>query len=388
MVKKDLWHLAWKNIQKNRWRSVICIVAVSIGVAAVVMIHTAGTFGQNFVSEQLSSIGIAGIAVYGEEAGSLSAEDGEQVVQTFSEVTSAMPMIVNIGTFSTSRKSGNAIFFGVSEEMTNTLGVRILYGSALTQRDVQFNNKSAVIDESLAQKLYGRSNIVGKKVHLSIGEQEGDYTVVGISKAQTFNLSSVLGSKSPYIVYVPYTCIQEGDNVDELLITGDEQDYDSLRKRVARFLSGRTQKKIQGQNISGYIDTIQLVVKSMKWVLTAIGGIAFVVAIIGVVNSMLSAVKERKREIGIYMALGAKKRDVLRLILLETVLLCATGGVIGGGLAAFLLWLFGKLFSMVVYVDFRVLLLAIGISIIFGVIAALLPAKSAAGLNPIDALRN
>ncbi len=383
-----MWRLACKNICKNWWRSVISVTAVSIGVASVVLIHTAGTFGQDYVSRQLDSIGLSGVAVYGEEAGSLTAEDSQQVLETFSQVKTAMPMMINIGTFSTDRKNGNAIFFGVSETMTETLGLQLLYGSSLTQREVRFGERSAVIDDSLAQKLYGRDNIVGKTIRLSMGDRETQYSIVGVVKAAAANFTGVLGSKSPYFIYVPYTCMQSGDGVDELLITGDPENYDDLRKRVVRFLSGRTQKEIQGQNISGYLDTIGSVAAGLKWVLTAIGGISFLVAMIGVVGSMLSAVKERRQEIGIYMALGARRRDVLQLVLLESMILCGTGGMIGGMGAATALFLFGEIFSMPIFADIRILGAIVGISVVFGVIAALLPAKSAAQLNPIDALRN
>lgn len=127
MQKSDLWGLAWKNIRKNLGRSLISIVSIAIGVASVVLIHTAGTFGQDYVGKQLEDIGLSGVAVYAEEPGGLTAEDGKQVQQTFSEVKTVMPMMIGIGTFSTERKNGNAIFFGGSDCMVETLGLQLLW---------------------------------------------------------------------------------------------------------------------------------------------------------------------------------------------------------------------------------------------------------------------
>ena len=388
MQKSDLWRLAWQNVRKNLGRSWISIISIAIGVASVVLIHTAGTFGQDYVGKQLEDIGLSGVAVYAEEPGGLTAEDGKQVQQTFSEVKTVMPMMIGIGTFSTERKNGNAIFFGGSDCMIETLGLQLLHGTGFSQRQVDFAERVVVVDNSLAQKLYGRENIVGKTILLSMGERQTRYTITGVVKAAAANFTGVLGSKSPYFIYVPYTCMQTGEGVDELLITGEPAHYDVLRKQVVRYLSGRTQREIQGQNISGYLDTIRAVTTSLKWVLTSIGGVAFLVAMIGVTGSMLSAVRERRQEIGIYMALGARRQDVLRLILAESVLLCSVGGLLGGSGGALFLFVLSKIFSLSIFADVRILGIVVAISAVFGILAALLPAKSAADLNPIDALRN
>lgn len=386
MNKWDFFQIALKSLLNNKRRSIICMIAIAIGIFSVSMVDSVSSYGEKAIVEQLSSLGMDGIMFYPKEGSysEITEEDAQMVLEKFKEVSGVYPLSVVNGTYRSERSTENAIVMGVSEGHFSSVGVDFLYGRNMNRHEIQSEKKVLVIDENLAQNLYGRQNVVGKEMEIILNGTAFKYTIVGVTQSQTELVSAF--AQVPAMLYVPYTCV--GQNIDQLVVKCfHDADYETAQQKISNFLEHSVGGAIESQNIDGYKKLIESIISMVRWMLLALGSIAFIVAIIGVVDSMLSAVSERKREIGIYLALGARRRDVYWLILWESVMICLFGcgaGMLAGGAAVLVLRI---VLHVAVSVRMTFVLTAVASSVLFGILAALLPAKIAVNSNPIDALR-
>ena len=205
-------------------------------------------------------------------------------------------------------------------------------------------------------------------------------------KAQTSALGSALSSFAPHLIYVPYSCLASmQENADQVFVQCTAQaDLSAVSGQIERYLTGRGQVDgtVRVQNMSGMVDTVGRMADLCVALFIAVGAITLCVALIGVLCSMLAAAHEKTGEIGILLAIGAQPRDIRRLFLLQSALLCALGGLAGLLLAGGVLY-----WGAAILPDWRVPAALLALSVLCGTAAGLLPAVRAARLDPIDAMR-
>lgn len=389
MRTADLFRLAAANLRENPLRTALCALSVAVGTGALLLIAAIGLFGQTQVQAALQTLGVSGLTVYldGHGAGTpLSAELADTLEQAIDGVDSVMPIKAKTGTVRAGHTTENAVFLGADERLDEVMQLEVLAGSLLTERQADTAQSVAVIGDELAQALYGRTNITGRQILLRIDGRDQYFTVCGVVKAQTSALGSALSSFAPHLIYVPYACLaSQQENADQVFVQCSAQaDLSTVSGQISRYLSGRGQVDgtVRVQNMTGMVDTVEQLADLCVLLFLVVGAITLCVALIGVLCSMLAATHEKTGEIGILLALGAQPRDIRRLFLLQSALLCALGGLFGLLLAGGALY-----WVMSLLPDWRVPAMLLALSVACGAAAGLLPAVRAARLDPIDAMR-
>lgn len=389
MRTADLFRLAASNLRENPLRTALCALSVAVGTGALLLIAAIGLFGQTQVQAALQTLGVSGLTVYldGHGAGTpLSAELADTLEQAIDGVDSVMPIKAKTGTVRAGHATENAVFLGADERLDEVMQLEVLAGALLTERQADTAQSVAVIGDELAQALYGRTNITGRQILLRIDGRDQYFTVCGVVKAQTSALGSALSSFAPHLIYVPYACLaSQQENADQVFVQCSAQaDLSTVSGQISRYLSGRGQVDgtVRVQNMTGMVDTVEQLADLCVLLFLVVGAITLCVALIGVLCSMLAATHEKTGEIGILLALGAQPRDIRRLFLLQSALLCALGGLCGLFLAGGALY-----WVMSLLPDWRVPAMLLALFVACGAAAGLLPAVRAARLDPIDAMR-
>lgn len=394
MSNLDILLLAIKNIFKNKLKFALTMVSIVIGVTSVVIITTVSDFGQQLISQEFESMGIDGLAISSKYSDSvLSVDLAKTIEQNFAEISEAMPIISKIGTFETYTKSGQAIILGVDNSLYETLKITSLYGTCFTSSDINLQKKVCVIDEDLAQLLYGRSNIIGKEIYLTIDGNLEKFEICAIISNQTALIDSFMGENSPNLIYIPYTIMQTITNtqsVSQIAIRAtDDSDLEQVKDDLEYFLSKKREidNNFEIQNINSYMENINNITFFIALILAFIGSISLIVATIGVTNMMFCSAIERKKEIGIYMALGAKSSVISKIFLAESVLICLFSGALGVIMGIISAFYIAKSININFYININYVAIIFAISILSGIISGIAPAIKASHLNPIDVLR-
>ena len=390
MKVRDLLGLAAHNLLASPLRSILCMLSVAVGTGALLLIAALGLFGQRQIGTALQTMGIGGLSVYLEErdgGAALSAALADDLADAVAGIDALMPVKAKTGSVRSGYEAVNAVFLGADERLGAVMRLEVLYGALFSAAQAAEAKPVVVVGDGLAQTFFGRTNIVGRRLRLRIGGRDGYYTVCGVVREQTAALGGALSALAPHLVYVPYGCLAtRQENADQVLVQCAAQfEPDTVSEQITRYLYGYGQVggTVRGQNISGMVDAVQDLTRMGAALFLAVGAVTLCVALIGVLCSMLSAAYEKTGEIGIFLALGAQPRDVRRLFLLQSVLLCLTGGVCGMAAAGTLLhWGAALLLP-----GWRLSAVLLGVTALCGAAAGWLPAQRAARLDPIDAMR-
>ena len=247
------------------------------------------------------------------------------------------------------------------------------------------------MDADTAQRAYGRENIVGKTLEISIGSVSDTFTVVGIIEAQQGGLEVLLGQTMPSICYIPHTTLNEmKQNTSTMFVVSlDKTAEEETRDQIAKLLCENTNEEaaVRYQNLDQYEETFLMVSDIVVWFATGVAAISALVAGIGVMNTMLSAVDARTHEIGVYMALGAKKKDLIISFFLETCITCLIGGLLGAGIYITIFLLLQQLLGQIILIETTQIVFGIGIAVCCGVVFGITPAIKVSSKDPIEILK-
>ena len=402
MKTKALLLMATGSILKNKMRTMITMLGIVIGVGAVIVMVAVGNGAQKQIEAQIKNLGTNLIVV---TPGSTAAGGASQGAQTFNRLTVAdadkiksdatllsavSPVIVTRTQVITGKGNWRTEIDGVS---TDYLAIRdwgVTSGDLFTDDDVRTKRKVAVLGATIVKNLFPDSDPVGSQIRLG----HVPFTVVGVlaAKGQTSS-----GVDQDDIVLVPYTTAQ--DRLSGFTFLGQILASASSPKDMAA-----AQEEIRGimrdsHGLGGSPDDFTVrdqtaiaqaatsTTSVMTGLLAAIASISLVVGGIGIMNIMLVSVTERTREIGIRMAVGARGSDVLTQFLVESVVMSLLGGVVGlaigfGGAA-----ILGHVMGWTTATPLIAVFVAVGFSAAVGVFFGYYPARKAAALDPIQALR-
>ena len=389
----ETFGLALKNIASSKTRSLLTMLGIIIGVAAVIVIVGLGNGLEKYMTDSLSGLGTDTLTVSVMSRGStrsLSPDDMYEIVEENSQYlalcspTVSMPGMVKIGSDTLSSTSVQ----GVSEDYLTMAGASVASGRGLLYSDMATRAKVCVIGAYLDLAYYG-GNAVGQTLRV-YGQS---YTIVGVLAQQDDTLEE---GGSDDCLYLPYTTASRvaGEVSSYTITVVDEgainESVDALESALYAVFASDSYYTVT--SMAEMVETMTSMINILVAVLAGIAAISLVVGGIGIMNIMLVSVTERTREIGIRKSLGAKERYIMQQFVIEAASTSALGGVIGILMGYLLSTAASQVVTRLMEETLAVsptlgaVAIAFGISVGIGVLFGYLPAKKAARLNPIDAL--
>ena len=388
----DLWKIAAKNVRHGRSKSFLCILALCIGISSVCTVLCFGDLAADAVTQEIDRTGLGGLAFYPKHADSVRIEKEDlQLAAATDGVAAAMPLTIRSGTISLHGRSVASTICGVDDSLKDVFSLTLLDGRLLERQDIVGGEAVIVIDDVLAQSFYQRTNISGKHLRLTLAGITESFQIIGVVRSQKQGIQELTGGKIPSFLYIPYTKMDQiyGQNTADTLAVSCLSNYDpeAVGNALAQTLSNVNAADFGYENLTQYTESFKNITQIVSLLVTGVAAISIIVGGLGVMNSMISAVESRVGEIGIYMAIGARKADILRCFLLESLILCSLGGVSGVTVSMLIFQIAAQLLKISLTFQPQYLLCGLAIAAISGITFGLLPALKAIRLNPIDAIR-
>lgn len=391
----DYLKYALKNLFRNKFRTMLTIIGIAIGVCSVIIIGAISDMGKSAINQELDSLGIGGLILETDKRISeaeLSPED-LKVIKASKNVKSAIPIMLEYTNAYTKNLVLNSAVWGIDAGAKQIFSLDPLYGRLIGKADVSAYENVCIVDKFFAQQTYKRENIVGKTIKIRLNGMDEEFEVIGVVNSGGNMLQSMLSSYIPTFVYIPYTTMQRAvgkGSFDQIAVqAADGVDLNAVGFEVVRRLEQTNGSKdiYKTQNIAQQKDKLNSVLNIVSYVLSAIAAISLIVAGLSIMTVMLVSVNERTREIGIKKAIGARNVTILSEFLLEAFFISILGSFIGCTVGI-LLSLIG-FFAMRVtpIINLSLILLCIAFSVASGTVFGVYPAFKASRLRPVDALR-
>ena len=400
--------IAFMNIRSNKGRSILTMLGIIIGISSVIMIISIGNTIKVGINDGLDSIAGGQIYLYsyGENEVGITLEFTDEDLDALKENVKNIKAITPQWGFNGQISGRKGTFEGYVTAGNSGLEYAksdpIIKGRYFTDGDYYSAKKVCVLDENSATKLFGNTNVVGMTVEISIWSEAEEYTIVGIRETPASSMITMLEGTALNIE-IPLKGVASAlgiylDSYSDILIICDgAENATQVAKDSVRFLENRYnvrgKEAIQIQNFNDIMSEVTSILDYVTIFVVLVAAISLLVGGIGVMNIMLVSVTERTREIGIRKALGARTGSILLQFLSESAIISLMGGVIGILLgvagAAGVCALIGKsMGGLVLQIEASTVLGASIFSTAVGVFFGIYPAKKAAKLSPIEALRH
>lgn len=378
-------------ILTHKLRSLLTMLGIIIGISSVIAIVALGTGSTKQIIENISMIGTNTITIFpGKGFGdmrsgrvrSLSLSDSE-ILNKQDYLEYSTPNAYGSGTITYKNISSTAQIVGGGVNTLNINGLNLQFGRNFKEDDITFSNSVAIIDANTKEQIFKNEDPIGKAILFN----KRPLKIIGVLEDDS------RGDVSNLRVYAPYSTVVNKITGDKLLgsITvkvGDDVNPQLAEKLLTDLLIKKHGKKdFFTRNSDSIRQTIEKTLGTMRIFISSIAVISLVVGGIGVMNIMLVSVTERTKEIGIRMAIGAKQLNIMMQFLIEAILLCAIGGVVGLAIAYFIGFICNNYTTEYVMIfSLAPTIIAFLSSTLIGVFFGFVPAKNASKLNPIQAL--
>lgn len=399
LLKETVWSLAG-----NKVRSGLTILGIVIGIASVITMVAIGQGAKNSVESSIESIGsnlimimpgsqrVGGISQGGGSSETLTEADADAIKTQIPNIKAVAPSITGRYQLTAKGNNSNVQIVGTTEDYVTTRNVKVDIGSFFSQQHQKSSAKVAILGPTTRDELFGENiNPVGQTIKIN----NIDFQIIGVTVAKG---GSGFNNQDD-IVYVPMTTAQHylsGNNyINNISVTAtDQSSMTAVQEQITTLLlarhkisdSANADFRIMNQN--DIIATATSVTSTFTILLSSIAGISLLVGGIGIMNMMLTTVTERTREIGLRKAVGIRKIYINMQFLAEAVALTFLGGVIGvllGVVASYIVTYF--MASLTTSISLSAVFLAFGVSAGVGIVFGFYPARRAANLSPIEALR-
>lgn len=400
--------VALRALQVNKVRSGLTMLGIVIGVAAVIATVAVGTGATQRIQQQISSIGSniiivipgsltsSGLHMGTGAAVTLSETDARELATQCPSIAVVAPVVRGASQLVYENANWGSITMGVTPEFLAVRDLSVVKGEPFTQHDVDAANKVVLLGQTVADNLFGDVDPIGKTIRV----KKVPFTVVGVlgRKGQ-----SPMGQDQDDIVLIPISTAKRkvlgiksanADAVDSIMLQAvSNQQMPAAQDEAQALLRQRHHLQL-GQEDDFSVRNMQEIFAAqeassrvMALMLAAVASVSLIVGGIGIMNIMLVSVRERTREIGLRQAVGAKTRDILSQFLVEAATLSLAGGIVGIALGIGVSFLISRLANWSTVVGPGAVLLAVFFSAIVGISFGYYPARKAAYLDPIEALR-
>ena len=394
--------LALRSIRRNLLRSFLTILGIVIGVSAVITMVTVGNGATQGVQNQIAGLGTnllqlrpgqrMGPGSGGQSAPAFKDSDAEAIASQIGGVSAAAPESRSAGTLVAHGRNWSSVITGSNNDWLQIGNWALASGRTFTDGELRAGAAVCLIGETVRRELFGGEVALGQQLRV----RQISCEIVGVlaSKGQ-----GAFGNDQDDLVLVPIKTLQRritgNTQVNTLLVSmTDGSDPARVKASLRQLLRERRKLADTDEDNFNVLDTKQLAdtlsgtTKIMTMLLGAVAAVSLLVGGIGIMNIMLVSVTERTREIGLRLAIGALEREVLLQFLIEAVVLAALGGLIGIVLATAASIALAAVMNVPYQFDPAVNLLSFLFSAVIGVLFGYFPARRAARLNPIDALRH
>ncbi|ENY72169.1 macrolide-specific ABC-type efflux carrier [Aeromonas diversa CDC 2478-85] len=389
---REAFQMAWHAMKAHRMRTFLTMLGIIIGIAAVVSVVALGQGTRNKVIGDISSLGTNTIDIF---TGSGWGDEKAASIRTLNErdlrvltgqpyLQGATPQLATSAQVRWRNKNLSGSLNGVSPSFFEVKGVEVVQGRLLNDEDLRSRTAVAVIDEGSMKSLFGDALPIGQVVFAGTVPLR----IVGVAKEQ-----NRWGSGQSLTIWLPYSTlmsrIQVQDYFSQITVRlADGITVPMAEQGITELLTSRHGKQdFFTFSNDAILKSVEKTTATLTLLVSSIALISLIVGGVGVMNIMLVSVVERTREIGIRVAVGARRGDILQQFLIEAVMVSLVGGIIGVGLSLLIGLLFGALVqSMQMHFSLFSLLMAFGCSSLIGILFGYLPARNAARLDPVEAL--
>ena len=409
-----------EGLRANKMRSLLTMLGIIIGIAAVIGILTVGNGLTGSITGSMSSLGATNISVFLQEKGGgmggmetilgvaspeeedlITDEMLEALRQRYGEAVAGISVSASAGSgvARDGRLYANVSLTGINEEYLAVNNTDLLAGRTIRQEDLDGRRSVCVVSDRLVENLYqgDADAALGDEVRVELNGEYQSFRIVGIYEYDaSMSISFSAEEDVTTSLYIPITTANH--------LTGSPEGYStvtvqasagtdsaamaqSIREFLSRYYANNEDYGVSAMAMSTMVESMSAIMDTLSIAISVIAGISLLVGGIGVMNIMLVSVTERTREIGIRKALGATNNNIRIQFVVESVIVCLIGGIIGILLGAVLGYVGSSLISEACLPRPGYIALAVGFSMAIGVFFGYYPANKAARLDPIEALR-
>ena len=403
MLFTELLKMAGLSLVANKLRTILTMLGIIIGVSAVIAMVSVGMGVRKNVTDSISRLGsnLLMVMAGSSNRGGIRGGAGSVQTLTYDDAKAIKTKIKDVAYVSPTVQTSSQVVYGHENWSTTVTGVIPEYvaiqsltmqsGIFFSEHDVDVRSRVAVIGTTVATNLFGSVNPVGKKIRIG----NAPYTVIGLvaSKGQ-----SSVGQDQDDVVLIPLTTAQErllgityvrsinvqvadADKMDEV-----QENIEKLLRQRHRIRAG-ADDDFNVRNLTSLMETMTETTTMITLLLGSIAGISLIVGGIGIMNIMMVSVTERTREIGIRKAIGATYNSIMLQFLIESTMISILGGIVGIFLGVGLAQAISKFGNFTTVISVESIIASFGFSLFVGIFFGMLPARKAARLDPIDALR-
>lgn len=403
MLFKESVRIALNALTANKLRSILTMLGIIIGVGAVIAMVSVGLGVKQNITNSIASLGSNMLIVMpgSSNTGGVRSAAGSRTTLKYEDAVAIKSKIKNIDYVSPTvqrsfqvvngNQNWNTTVYGVTPEYMSIRSLAVSAGSFISQSDLTKRHRVAVIGTTVASNLYGSKNPVG----LNIRVNNQPYKVIGVleSKGQ-----SSMGQDQDDIVIIPLITAMERllgityvQSVNVQVTSQDkmnlvQEDIEALMRQRHRITGGK-EDDFNVRNMTSLMETVSETTSMLTLFLGSVAAISLLVGGIGIMNIMMVSVTERTREIGIRKALGATFKAIMTQFLIESVVIGVIGGLIGIAFGCFASVMIAKFGGFNTVITMSPILLSFSFSVGIGLFFGIYPARKAALLNPIEALR-